>query len=75
MGPLFVNDEQYRTMLIEQLGVTDFNDPLLTADSPILENAVLSAGMALPIVRRRAPVSEPEPQPVDEAVRPYPDTH
>lgn len=61
---LWVNDQQYRTMLIEQLGITDTLDPLLEADIPSLEAAVMNAGMTLPIVRRRTPdvIDEPKPE-------------
>jgi hypothetical protein len=51
--PVWVNDEQYRTMLIERLGITDTLDPLLEADIPELEAAMTTAGLDLPIVRRR----------------------
>lgn len=53
MGPLWVDDGQYRAMLIERLGIGDSLDPLLEADIPELEAAMATAGLDLPLVNRR----------------------
>jgi hypothetical protein len=53
--PLLVNDELYRKLLLDTLGVCEMTDPAHDFTIAQLEEHITSAGIELPIVRRVGP--------------------